>query len=253
MELFVKILIKHRRWAKFSFLKINHFTVSKRRQVINWHQQLCVRQRIHHGVFLTCIILLPLWVKKIKHNCFIHTHTLQHNKEVMVRTLKRTHANINSACARPCSYLLQQVPNHQEALSPEHLLLHGHGALQQLHQERQQGGAARHALLHTTRASVAINKPFRQVPLLRLFIYITERMYFGLRSSSTRKLKKCVTAADMWRWRLISNCIKAHVIRARIRMISKREQHRLVPVSSRRCRGKSQNSPFTLTPRVFYH
>lgn len=58
-----------------------------------------------------------------------YTHTfllLQHNEEVMVRTLVRTHANSNSSCAGPCSYLLQQVPNHQEALSSEHLLLHGH-------------------------------------------------------------------------------------------------------------------------------
>lgn len=31
----------------------------------------------------------------------------------------------------------------------------------------------------------------------------------------------------MWRWCLISNCIKAHVIRVSIRAISEREQHRL--------------------------
>lgn len=51
---------------------------------------------------------------------------LQHNEEVMVHTLVRTRANRNTACAAPCFYLLQQVPNHQEALSSKHLLLHGH-------------------------------------------------------------------------------------------------------------------------------
>lgn len=41
-------------------------------------------------------------------------------------------------------YLLQQVANHQKALSSQHLLLHGHRALEQLNQKRQESGTAKH-------------------------------------------------------------------------------------------------------------
>lgn len=40
------------------------------------------------------------------------------------------------------TYLLQQVSNHQKALSSQHLLLHGHRALEQLNQKGQQSGTA---------------------------------------------------------------------------------------------------------------
>lgn len=104
------------------------------------------------GYFLlTCVILLLLRAKKIKYNCFMHTHISVtsaqwggHGARACTHTCQH-----KLSCAGPCSYLLQQVPNHQEALSSEHLLLHGHWALQQLHQERQQGGAARHTPLLT--------------------------------------------------------------------------------------------------------
>lgn len=41
-------------------------------------------------------------------------------------------------------YLLKQVTNHQEALPSQHLLLHHHRALQQLHQEGQESGTVKH-------------------------------------------------------------------------------------------------------------
>lgn len=155
----------------------------------NWQQRPCARWKIPPFFLLTCIILLPSQVNKKKNKAPLYTHIfllIQHHEEVMVQTLVPTHANMNPSCAWPCSYLLQQVPNHQEALASEHLLLHGHWALQQLHQERQQGGAARHTQLHTSRTSAASNKPFLHVPLLRPVIYISKRMYFGLRSLSSR-------------------------------------------------------------------
>ena len=40
-------------------------------------------------------------------------------------------------------YLLEQVANHQKALSSEHLLLHSHGALEQLQQEGQESGTVK--------------------------------------------------------------------------------------------------------------
>lgn len=41
-------------------------------------------------------------------------------------------------------YLLKQVTDHQEALPSQHLLLHHHRALQQLHQEGQESGTVKH-------------------------------------------------------------------------------------------------------------
>lgn len=40
-------------------------------------------------------------------------------------------------------YLLQQVSNNQKALSSQHLLLHGHRALEQLNQKGQESGTAK--------------------------------------------------------------------------------------------------------------
>lgn len=49
----------------------------------------------------------------------------------------------DSMCTEALPYLLQQVPDHQEALSSQHLLLHCHGALEQLDQKGQESGTAK--------------------------------------------------------------------------------------------------------------